>query len=90
MGSILAIGILLIKSTLRQNLSAKFHYYIWFLLLLRLLIPLNIESTLSILHLVPPAHQNNIFDAAKQNSSNSQISNINSINNNASFKLQFN
>ncbi|WP_347472876.1 M56 family metallopeptidase [Clostridium sp. BL-8] len=89
MGSILAIGILLIKSILGQKLSAKFHYYIWFLLLLRLLIPLNIGSPLSILNLIPPSHQNNILDVAKQNSSNSQISNINSINNNAGFKLQY-
>ena len=89
MASILIIGILLIKSILSQRLSAKFHYYIWFLLLLRLLIPLNLESPLSVLHIIPPSHQDNIFDAVKQNLSNSQISNINSININADFKLEY-
>ena len=89
MGSILVIGILLIKRFLRQRLSAKFHYYIWFLLLLRLLIPLSVESPISVLHLIPHSHQSNIFDAAKQNLSNSQTSNINNINNNADFKLEY-
>lgn len=89
MGSILVIGILLIKNILRQRLSAKFHYYIWFLLLLRLLIPLNVESPISVLYFIPHSSQNNIADVAKQNLSNSQISNISSINNNADFKLEY-
>jgi bla regulator protein BlaR1 len=89
MGSILVIGILLIKSILRQRLSTKFHYYIWFLLLLRLLIPVSVESPLSILHLIPQSHQSNILDSAEQDLSNSKISNINSINNSSDFKLEY-
>lgn len=53
LSSILATGILLIKSGFKQRLSARFHYYIWFVLVLRLIIPFNMESPLSILNLVP-------------------------------------
>lgn len=50
MGSIPAIGILLLKGTLKNKLNAKFQYYIWLLLLLRLLIPFTIESPFSLFH----------------------------------------
>ena len=82
MGSILAIGILLVKSILSQKLSAKFHYYIWFLLVFRLLIPLSVESPLSLLNFIPKYQQGNILYIADQNSSSIQISNTNSANTN--------
>ena len=47
MGSILAAAILFIKVIFRQKLTAKFHYYIWFLLILKLIVPLNFQSQLS-------------------------------------------
>lgn len=46
-GSVLAIFILFIKAILRKKLSAKFHYYIWFVLILRLIIPFNFQNSLS-------------------------------------------
>jgi len=82
MGSILAIGILLVKSILRQKLSAKFHYYIWFLLVFRLLIPLSVESPLSLLNFIPKYQQSNILYIAEQNLSSIEISNTNSANTN--------
>ncbi|WP_042454651.1 M56 family metallopeptidase [Neobacillus dielmonensis] len=53
MGSILALGILAIKAILRQRLSAKLHYYIWFLLVLRLILPIGIQSHISLLNFIP-------------------------------------
>lgn len=50
MGSIPAIGILLLKGILKNRLNAMFQYYIWLLLLLRLLIPFTIESPISLYH----------------------------------------
>jgi len=47
MGSIVAIAILVIKAIFRQKLSAKIHYYIWFLLVLKLILPLNFQNKLS-------------------------------------------
>ncbi|MGV8981872.1 M56 family metallopeptidase [Clostridium sp.] len=47
MGSILAIAILLIKTIFRKKLSAKIHYYIWFLLILKLIIPLDFQNLLN-------------------------------------------
>ncbi|MFJ5715973.1 M56 family metallopeptidase [Neobacillus sp. NPDC093127] len=53
MGSILALGILVIKAIFRQRLSAKFHYYIWILLVLRLILPIDIQSHISFLNFIP-------------------------------------
>lgn len=53
MGSVLALGIGLIKLFFRQKLSANWHYYIWFLLIVRLLIPFSPQSTLSVFNVLP-------------------------------------
>ena len=46
-GSILSIAILLIKNIFRKKLSAKVHYFIWFLLVLKLIVPLNYQSEIN-------------------------------------------
>lgn len=46
--SILILIILLIKKIFNKTLSPKWHYYIWILLLIRLLIPFYPESSMSI------------------------------------------
>ncbi|MDP4086235.1 MAG: M56 family metallopeptidase [Bacillota bacterium] len=53
MGSILALGILLIKAIFGQKLSARLHYYIWFMLVLRLILPIGIQSHISLLNFIP-------------------------------------
>lgn len=53
LGSILVIGLLLTKTLLRGKLSAKWHYYIWFLLLLRLLVPFTVPASYSVSNLIP-------------------------------------
>ena len=47
MGSIIAIAILVLKGIFKNKLSAKFHYYIWLLLLFKLLVPMNYQSQLN-------------------------------------------
>ncbi|MBS4214108.1 M56 family metallopeptidase [Neobacillus rhizophilus] len=53
MGSILALGILAVKAIFRQRLSAKLHYYIWILLVLRLIVPIDIQSHISFMNFIP-------------------------------------
>jgi Antirepressor regulating drug resistance, predicted signal transduction N-terminal membrane component len=47
MGSIIAIATLVLKGIFKNKLSARFHYYIWFLLLFKLLVPMNYQSQLN-------------------------------------------
>ena len=51
LASVLAIVILLLKLFLRNRLGVKWHYYIWFFVLLRLCIPLAPQSSVSIFNL---------------------------------------
>jgi beta-lactamase regulating signal transducer with metallopeptidase domain len=57
MGSILAGIIILTKRLFKNKLSANWHYYIWFLLIIRLAIPYSPESSLSIFNLLPSTSQ---------------------------------
>ncbi|WP_160646733.1 M56 family metallopeptidase [Chengkuizengella marina] len=52
-GSIIAFLILFIKRALNDKLSAHWHYYIWLVLIIRLMIPFNFESSLSFVHFLP-------------------------------------
>jgi len=53
MGSIMAGMIILIKRLFNNKLSASWHYYIWFLMIARLIMPYTPESPLSIFNLFP-------------------------------------
>ena len=78
MGGVLALGILLIKAVFRQKLNVKFQYYVWFVLLLRLLIPYTPQSPLSVFNLIPQYQQKfDISYLAEQNPSNVTVSNQN-------------
>lgn len=46
-GSILSLSTLLIKNILMKKISAKVHYCIWFLLVIKLIIPLNLQSMIN-------------------------------------------
>lgn len=48
MGTIPALGILLLKSILKDRLSARLQYYIWLLLIIRLVLPFTFESPVSL------------------------------------------
>lgn len=57
MGSVLAVVIILTKRIFKNKLSANWHYYIWFLLIIRLIIPYAPVSSLSMFNLLSPASQ---------------------------------
>lgn len=48
MAGLVVLLILFTKLALKKQLTGEWHYYIWFLLLLKLLIPYNIQTDLSI------------------------------------------
>ncbi|HWQ40608.1 MAG TPA: M56 family metallopeptidase [Desulfosporosinus sp.] len=73
MASILAVLILLVKYALRNKLDAKWQYAIWMLLIIRLLIPYDIQSPLSIYNLLP----NNLATTPMVNQANLRIPDIN-------------
>ncbi|WP_088188257.1 M56 family metallopeptidase [Desulfosporosinus sp. FKA] len=52
-GSIMALGLLFIKFLFRQKLNANVHYLLWFVLVLRLIVPFSPQSSLSILNYIP-------------------------------------
>ncbi|MFS1514157.1 M56 family metallopeptidase [Chengkuizengella sp. SCS-71B] len=52
-GSTIAILILFIKKVLNDKLTAHWHYYIWLLLIIRLMIPFSFESSLSLVNFFP-------------------------------------
>ncbi|MDP5273528.1 M56 family metallopeptidase [Chengkuizengella axinellae] len=70
-GSVVALVILLIKKVLNDRLSAHWHYYIWILLILRLLFPFSFESSLSWNNFLPSITENT-FDEAVDTPVNSQ------------------
>ncbi len=52
--AILVCLILLAKQLFKNRLDARWHYYIWFLLLVKLLIPYTPESPISVFNIVTP------------------------------------
>lgn len=58
MGSVVAGIIILIKALLKDKFNAAFHYYIWFLLIVRLVILHAPETSFSIFNLVPQVIEN--------------------------------
>jgi bla regulator protein BlaR1 len=63
MGSILVFLILAVKFAFKSTLNANWHYYIWLLLLLRLIIPFNLESPVSIYNFVKLDSPGSIFNS---------------------------
>lgn len=48
MASVLAVGILLVKAIFRNKMSARLHYIIWFILIIRLVVPFSVKVPLNI------------------------------------------
>ena len=76
--SILAIAIIVVKNIFRKKLSGKIHYYIWFLLVLKLIIPLNLQSQLSPFNFINDKSQKYDISSVV----NKNLSNISSLNTN--------
>lgn len=53
LGSGLAVGLFIIKVLFRKKLSASWHYGIWFVLILRLIIPFTPSTPLNLFNLLP-------------------------------------
>ena len=60
MGSVLIGAILLTKALLGKKLGTAWHYYIWILLLIRLMIPYAPQSSFSIFNLIMPMMDNSV------------------------------
>ncbi len=58
MAVVLVCIILLLKAVFKNKLGARWHYYIWFLLLIRLFIPFSPESPISIFNLFSMVEEN--------------------------------
>lgn len=72
--SILVIFILLIRVVLREKISVKLQYIIWFLVVFRLLVPTSFESRLSIYNIIPTIEQNSSIISSSDKNSNNVIS----------------
>ncbi|MCL2323912.1 MAG: hypothetical protein FWC47_17620, partial [Oscillospiraceae bacterium] len=57
-GAITALIIFIFKKILSRRISAKLHYFIWFILLLRILVPIMPQSYLSIFNATKPIESN--------------------------------
>jgi len=73
MGSVVAGIIILTKVLLKDKLNATWHYYIWFLLVIRLVIPYAPQTSFSIFNLVPRSSLNSIEYYVTSNSPNMNV-----------------
>ncbi len=84
-GSVLVILILLIKTTFKNRLNTKFHYYIWFLLIVKLIIPYGPESSFSVFNIFNPImekkiiYNNDNFKIPKVPSSINTVKNVETV-----------
>ncbi len=64
--TIVGLAIIFIKGLLKNRLSAKWHYLIWLVLVLKLLIPFGPESAVSLFNTVPEMPQQSMSEIANQ------------------------
>ena len=62
-GTVTACMILLIKLLLKDKLTPKWHFYLWIILMIRLLIPGLPESEISLLNSIPVTQVNSIAES---------------------------
>lgn len=79
-GSILSLAILLIKNIFMKKISAKVHYCIWFLLVLKLIVPLNVQSMVNPFNYINNTNYQKVGSAYSKaqnisNSTNEKITN---------------
>lgn len=61
-GTAVGIILLLLKALLRHRLDARWHYLLWMVLLLKLLLPFGPQSTISLFNAVPPLTSTGIIE----------------------------
>ncbi|MFL0267469.1 M56 family metallopeptidase [Candidatus Clostridium radicumherbarum] len=69
MGSILTIGLIIVKGLFKDKLSANFHYYIWFLLIIRLIIPYLPSADFNIINFIPTYNHNTVIELQQPSTS---------------------
>ncbi|MDP5276409.1 M56 family metallopeptidase [Chengkuizengella axinellae] len=73
MGSVVIGIILFTKFIFKDKLNARWHYYIWLILIIRLIIPYTPESSLSIYNILPQQQQQS--EPVKNNIVNTKVEN---------------
>lgn len=64
--SIIGLIIILLRHLLKKRVNSKWIYFIWFILLFKLLVPINIESVVSIFNFMPEyVSDNNYIENSK-------------------------
>ncbi len=69
----LILVILCIKHIMANKLSLKWHYSIWFLLVIKLMIPINVPSSLSVYNLVDTHEESYTIEDSMQNTMKSMF-----------------
>ncbi|MFL0245625.1 M56 family metallopeptidase [Candidatus Clostridium stratigraminis] len=91
-GSLLVIIIMLVKKALGKKLSVTAHYYIWLLLIIKLIMPFGPESKISIYNVINPSYISNAYENTYKKTPEALINNGDEIysdkttNNNLEFK----
>ncbi len=58
-GAIIALFIIIVKKAAGKFFSARWHYVIWFLLLVKLIVPFTFSSSISVFNLIKPIYSFN-------------------------------
>ena len=64
--SIIGIVIILLRKLLRGRVNSKWIYIIWFILLFKLLVPIKIESFVSIFNFTPEYITENTYESSRK------------------------
>ncbi|MBC8060548.1 MAG: M56 family metallopeptidase [Clostridiaceae bacterium] len=72
-GSLILIIILIIKSIFRDKLNSTFHYYIWLILLIKLIIPVGPQSPLNISNIYTNSYVQSITNTNTQINPSKQL-----------------
>ncbi len=83
-GSLVAIIIILIKKLFKSKLSATWHYYIWLILIVRLVIPYSYESPVSVFNIISKPISNTLIPLNNAGTDYAPENNINKGNSNTS------
>lgn len=72
-GSVIVLMILIIKGLFRNKLNATFHYYLWLILLIKLIIPVGPQTPLNITNLYDHLYVQNTTNENPQINSSNQL-----------------
>lgn len=76
MGSILALVIMVVRQLFKNKFDPKWKYYVWFLLITRLMMPYGIKSQLSLFNIVPVNIHNSGIQQSLKLSTNNNLYNM--------------